>query len=164
MIKRWTGTWGTMIFQYTPTLFLHLLSISLPYVVWIISDLAKYRSKSRYRRKLISRMYIYLTLSTLLMPAALLTSFDAVINYFVNTDDVQNLFMKMFLPASGAFFINYVVQTALLKNFEDIIRVFNICLYFWGIRSWPQISPREKLQACELSQFYFEYEYPFMLR
>ncbi|KAL0484465.1 11 TM domain-containing transmembrane protein [Acrasis kona] len=162
-VRSWSGNGGNVLFQYMPTFFLHLTSVLLPYVVWIVSDLAKYRSKSRYRRKLIFRMYVYLTLSTLLMPAALLTSFDAVINYLKNQKELEKMFNRMFLPASGAFFINYVLQTALLKNFEDIIRAFNIILYFWGIKSWPQVSPREKLSACELSEFYFEYEYPFYL-
>ena len=90
----------------------------------------------------------------------LLTSFDAVITYLKDGHQLRAMFRKMFLPASGAFFLNYVLQCVLLKNFGDIIRIVNLFKYMWGMRTWPNITPKEKLLACELSEFYFEYEYP----
>jgi hypothetical protein len=93
----------------------------------------------------------------------LLTGFDAVITYLKDGHQLRTMFRKMFLPASGAFFLNYVLQCVLLKNFNDIIRVVNVFKYIWGMRSWPNITPKERLQACELSEFYFEYEYPYMI-
>jgi hypothetical protein len=158
-----SGHVGTAIFQYLPTLMLHIFSIGMPYVIWYMSEFSKYRSKSRYNRKLMSRMYIYLVLSTLLMPSMLLTSFDAVLTYLKDKENIRQMFTKAFVPASGAFFINYVIQSALLKNFGDIIRVVNILNFVWGVKHWPYTTPKEVLKACELSEFYFEYEYPYMI-
>ncbi|KAG2392209.1 hypothetical protein C9374_012461 [Naegleria lovaniensis] len=161
--KESAGEFGSVIFQYTPTLALHLFSIFLPYGIWYAQDFSKFRSKSRYMRKLISRLFIYLVLSTLIMPMLSLTSFDAFINLVQQQGNISEMLSNMFLPGAGSYFFNFVLQTAILKNCEDILRVYNLIYYLWGTRYLPKCSPLQKLKACELSLFYFEYEYPFML-
>ncbi|KAL9658270.1 hypothetical protein ABK040_015593 [Willaertia magna] len=162
--KQNAGEFGSLLFQYTPTLLLHLFAILLPYGIWYAQDFSKFRSKSRYKRKLISRLFLYLAVSTLIMPMFSLTSFNTIIVNLVNAaGDIKGLLNNMFLPGAGVYLLNYVLQTALLKNFEDILSLYNIIYYFYGLRRAPNCSPLEKLKACELTLFYFEYEYPYML-
>ena len=106
---------------------------------------------------------MYLVLSTLIMPMLSLTSFDAFINLIQQQGNISQMLSNMFLPGAGSYFFNFVLQTAILKNCEDILRIYNLIYYLWGTKSLPKTSPLEKLKACELSLFYFEYEYSYML-
>eukprot|EP01027_Heterolobosea_sp_BB2_P002542 GEZU01003821.1.p2 GENE.GEZU01003821.1~~GEZU01003821.1.p2 ORF type:complete len:408 (+),score=98.01 GEZU01003821.1:1-1224(+) len=68
----------------------------------------------------------------------------------------------MFLPESGAFFINFILQLAFVKNIlEDLIRVPDIIRYLYRRRR--AVTDEEKREAPRVARFTFEYEYAAMI-
>ena len=51
------------------------------------------------------------------------------------------------MPFSGAFFINLLLQMALLKNFESLIMIKDLVMYafYWAIST----TPKKSLDAAE---------------
>jgi type III secretory pathway component EscS len=101
-------------------------------------------------------------MATLILPSLLLMTLDGIIIYLKDSYSINRALRKMFLPASGAFFINYILQNAILANTENLIRLEDIVIYIWKTRInlyRKPLTPAEKLKAASLIEFKFESEY-----
>jgi hypothetical protein len=131
-------------------------------VIGIATRWQSYPCRSEYKRVLLTRKFMYFVMSTLVLPALLLSSLDGIISYFKEDASLRGALAKMFLPTSGAFFINYILQNAILKNTEDLIRTEDALWYIWKTRINIHRRPltlAEKLKVAEFSDFSFEGEY-----
>lgn len=159
-IRQNTGYLGDLIFQYFPTLFIFILSILFIPFIYYITQISKYKTKSKFERVLLTRVYTYLMITYLLLPALLLTSIDGIIQYLKN-DNIIKMFETIFLPSNGAFFVNFMIQFTLLKNFQDLVRFGDIIYYlYYYIFAY---TIKEQYFAAEAPFFLFSIEYAFML-
>jgi hypothetical protein len=95
-----------------------------------------------------------------------------VIDYFTGKMKVQTTLHDLFVPASGTFYINLLLQKALLKNTLDLFRIANLVYYAWKMRFtrswWSQLgirrylTPLQRLKWAELNSVYIEEEYSYM--
>jgi len=173
-LLRLTGTVGNLIFQYIPSLVVLIASSIMPSIIYFTAINSKNNTHGFVQRKIVERSYIYLVLSTLIIPSILLTSFDGIVKYFTGNEIWEKAFQNLFLPASGSFFINILLQKGLLKNSLDLYRIPNLIFYVIDIRFaqkiWRRIFPKiarymtavEKLKAAEQTALYLEYEYAYM--
>lgn len=67
----------------------------------------------------------------------------------------------MFLQSSGAFFVNYVLQRALLTTMVDLWRLAELA-YAWWLRS-RAVTARERLSAAAAWDFEFGQQYAMQL-
>jgi hypothetical protein len=103
---------------------------------------------------------VYLILSMFFMPAFLLTSVDGIVTY-LRVGNIEEMFRLVFLPTNGAFFINLILQMAMLSNFQSLIRLYDVFMY---VLSWCwAVTPRERFDAAEEPYFAYSLEYPYLL-
>jgi hypothetical protein len=168
-MKKLLGPIGSLLFQYLPTLALLISSMTVPYAIILLSNAAQQKTHSNTRRLILKRTYTYLIISTLILPTMLLSSVDAAIQFFLSFNDPSQAFGKLFIPASGAFFINYILQRAILKNMIDFLKIGDVLKFFYSSKlsilfsSAGMISPQEKLQKTEVSALNIELEYAYHL-
>eukprot|EP01080_Neovahlkampfia_damariscottae_P002589 gene2589-3550_t len=155
-----SGQLGNFFFQYIPTLTVLIYSTFLVEIVKFITGFAKYRTNSKFSRMVMFRMFIYLTLSVFILPTLLLGSADGVVQYFKSSGDIEKMFKLMFMPFSGSFFINLLLQMALLKNFESLVMIKDLVFYafLWAIST----TPKKNLEAAESIDFKMSTDYSFM--
>lgn len=162
-LKQASGYTGDLLFHYLPTLLLFLVTQLLPMTIPILTSLEKYKAYSEESRVYLLRLFVYLILSTLVLPVCLLTSLDGILRYFQTEgsgEDWRTLFDRLFLPQSGAFFLNYVIQYALLGCFVDIIRMKDLIKYFY--LRFKSVTEEEKEQATTIAEFDLPLEYGYL--
>jgi hypothetical protein len=167
-----TGKLGDFIFQYIPTLIVLITSTLIPIVIVKLTLAAQNLTYSIVQRRILWRSFLYLVLSTLIIPSLLLTTIDALKIYFNGKRSILELFTQLFLPGSGAFFINIIIQKALLSNSLALFRIGSLVFYLIGTRFTGRIwelfrmrrfiTPLEELKAAELHCFILEQEYAYM--
>ncbi|EFC40403.1 predicted protein [Naegleria gruberi] len=139
-------------------------------IIPLLTRFEKYKSYSEESSVYLLRLFIYVVLSTLILPVLLLTSLDGVIRYFEQfshsvsgsgDSNWQALFDYLFLPQSGAFFINYTIQYSLLGCFVDMIRLKDLIIYFY--LRFKSVTEEEKENATKISEFDLPLEYGYMI-
>lgn len=104
-----SGALGALVFQYMPTLLLLIASLLIPLIIIALTMFEKNKSRGQIQRLILERIYVYLILSTLVLPVFVQASMSGLASGFVN-GGVTAAFGNMFLPYGGAFFVNYVLQ------------------------------------------------------
>jgi hypothetical protein len=159
-LKGFNGTGVDLLLQYLPTLLLFIISNTLPYALYYLSSIEKYKSHSKINRVNLLRLYIYLLLTTLILPSLLQVSIDSIIQYSAD-NDVTDIFNNVFLPASGVFFVSYCIQYMLLGNSIDILRITSFIKYLW--RRSHAITEEEKEESLQVAEFDSGFEYSFLI-
>eukprot|EP01080_Neovahlkampfia_damariscottae_P004112 gene4112-7398_t len=152
---------SNFIFQYFSTLILVFLSFFIP--GWIIPSLTKWErrnSKSEIKRVIQIRNFICLILSSLIIPAMLLTTIDEILIY-LQYQKFESIFIRMFNISSGSFFISYLIQYSLIGNSLDLLRLNDIFFYLY--KHVKAKTPREMKESIETLQFDSFFEYSFNL-
>jgi len=160
-IRSASGYTGDLLFHYLPTLLLFLFSQVIPMSIPMLTKIEKHLFYSQESRVYLLRLFIYLLLSTLVLPVLLLTSLDGVIRYFEGSEDWKAALDRLFLPQSGAFFLNYVIQYTLLGGFVDIIRLRDLVMYLY--LRFKSVTEEEKEKAATISEFDLPMEYGYLI-
>jgi hypothetical protein len=110
------------------------------------------------------KVYVFLILMVLLLPSLGLTSAKALIERVVQTSDQSFRWQCLFPVDNGAFFINYVLQSALLGNAMELLRIPELVLYFLTTIFYTR-TPAEYEAARQqiLFDFSFGVRYPRIL-
>jgi hypothetical protein len=159
-IEHLTGYLGDLVFQYLPTFLLFILTLLIPTFIPILTEMEGYRTYSRELLVKLFRLFIYLLLSTFILPSLLLTSLDGIIKY-LQKDNVYAALQNIFLPSSGAFFLNYAIQYFLLGDFIDLLRLRDFFTYLY--RKWTAVTPKERLNALKVGDFDLAMEYAYLI-
>lgn len=115
---------GAILFAYLPTLFLLAVTTILPLVIWFSSMFEGHHTVSSTHKYLVVKTYVFLLFSVLLLPSLFLTSLDALIRKgWDNRQHLNVLFSGLFLPNSAAFFINYIIQMAIVGQIVEVMRL-----------------------------------------
>jgi hypothetical protein len=160
-VRPFIGQRGDIVFQYLPTLFFQILSSLLSTVVWKVTQFSKYKTKSKYSRTVLFRLYVYMILGVFLVPTLLLTSMDGILKYFQTEKDIIEMFQMLYVPSSGSFFINLMIQMAFLSNFQDLIMIMTLLQYlvYWAISK----TPKQAYEAANILAVGYSSEAAFIL-
>jgi hypothetical protein len=131
----WHHIYHAIVYQYLPTLLMFLISILLTTCIMLTTTLDHYKTMSEMGRTTMRRGYIYAVIAGLLLPSFWLSSIDGIAELIAHGELAIDTFSRLFLPASGAFFMNLVIQRALLKGAADVLRLHDVILYLWHSRS-----------------------------
>ncbi|KAL0487829.1 9 TM domain-containing transmembrane protein [Acrasis kona] len=138
---------GDLLIQYIPTLLLVILSNVLPLILYYLSGIERYKSKSQIHRINLMRLYVYLCLTTLILPSLLQLSINSIIESTLK-NSFEEVLYRIFLPAAGAFFLIYSIQYVLLGNTADVLHA---------------ITEEEKEEATNVAEFDSGFEYSFLI-
>jgi hypothetical protein len=113
---------ASFLFAFAPSLLLYLITLLLPSLIRMLTEFEGHRLKSTVTHRCLVRNFVYLLLSSLVLPTISLTLIDAIHEY-EQTHDMGKTLSAAFLPESGLFFLAYVIQAAFLGNALDLLRV-----------------------------------------
>ncbi|XP_041947940.1 CSC1-like protein 1 [Alosa sapidissima] len=117
--------------QFFPTLLLWMFSTLLPLIVYCSTKEEAHYTRSRENKVMIYKLFIFLLLMVLILPSLGITSLDML--QILLFDDSYKGRIKLecvFLPDQGAFFVNYVITSALSGAATELLwfplnKVFN---------------------------------------
>jgi hypothetical protein len=169
-----SGALGALIFQYLPTLLLLLASILIPMIIIALTMFEKNKSRGQIQTLILKRIYVYLILSTAVLPILVQASMDGLVNGFVNGGaNYALIFGNIFLPNGGAFFINYILQKLLIGNMLGYVMIGLLIKYLIGARFttpyWKKLkmyrymTPLEHLDSAEAPDLNIEMAYANLL-
>lgn len=149
--------------EFFSPLLLVISALILPVIVTFASSYLPNKTISQHNHSTMWKVYFFLLLMVLVLPSLGLTSAMALLESVATKDKFR---WKCLFPVdNGAFFINYVLQSALLGNAFELLRLPELFIYFYYTLIWTK-SPAEYEAARQqiLFDFSFGVRYPrFML-
>jgi len=167
MFKEIGGSLAGFFFQYLPSLLILVSSALLPILIYQLTKTENLKTYSEFRRILMVRVSVFLFFNTLILPILALASISGVITYFAGSKNVLDTFSKIFVPESGALFINFILNKTLWGLYFTLVHLVPLLLYIaktafsnknWGKRR-RRISPGKVLNSVEAYFFNVETEY-----
>lgn len=121
------------IAKYLSSLILILTSGALPSIVAWASCLLPYKTISAMNHSIMWKSYFFLVLMVLVLPSLGFTTAAEILNSLTAPDSHSGQFkwQCLFPVDDGAFFINYVLQAALVGNAVELLRVTDCLVYFF---------------------------------
>jgi hypothetical protein len=174
-VNYWNGYLITFVFAYCPTLLLFVIWLMVPKLIIAYTRATPHKTHSRMHRLILKRTFAFLVLSTLIIPIIALGIIDGVVKYNIQlTRNWGEIFTLLFMPTSCAFFVNFVLHKAILKNALDLYHFGALSRYMWITLISPfikypfdkrmrQITPIRRLDAAESVDLHIETEYAYML-
>lgn len=157
----WFGTLTTGLRNVSPTLtayvsplLLIMVALILPVIVTFASTYLPYKTISEQNHSTMWKVFLFLVLMVLVLPSLDLTSASALIQMLYSVDHFR--WECLFPVGNGAFFINYVLQSALLGNAFELLRLPELFIYFYYTLIWTK-SPAEYENARQQILFDFQF-------
>eukprot|EP00741_Cyanophora_paradoxa_P002924 tig00000655_g2838.t1 len=135
---------------YLPSVF--LLAIFWLFL-YVLEESARYEgqfTKSRIHRSIMHKSFVYLVLNTLIMPALVMTSLNSLVT---RGSDLLDTLGRMFIVNSGALFISYIIQAALLGGSMELSRFGEMVGRSFLL--WRAVTPEERAAAVQPWPFEF---------
>jgi hypothetical protein len=118
-----------LLTEYFSPLLLVLAALILPVLITFASTFLPYKTISEQNHSTMWKVYLFLLLMVLVLPSLGLTSAKALVESFASGKKFR---WKCLFPVdNGAFFINYVLQSALLGNAFELLRLSELIIYFY---------------------------------
>eukprot|EP00762_Andalucia_godoyi_P006660 ANDGO_06140.mRNA.1 CSC1-like protein At4g35870 len=117
------GILTSIVFSFVPSLLLYLISLILPSLIWFLTTLEGHRTYSQIQYKSSQRNFMYIVLSSLVLPTVAISLADFIQKYQSNGSSLESTVANAFLPESGLFFFLYVMQAAFVGSSLDLLRL-----------------------------------------
>jgi len=114
---RYLPIWLT---DFLPTLMLWTFTALLPVVIAWADLLVGHWTRSGQNHAIMKKTFWYLLFMVIILPTFGFTSAQAYIDFLLRNGDLN--WECIFLPDSGAFFVNYVITTAMIGSGLELIR------------------------------------------
>lgn len=145
--------------KYLSTLLLIIASNVLPSIVTLASAYLPYKTISAMNHSIMWKSYFFLVLMVLILPSLGFTTAAEILNAVTSTEGKFN-WQCLFPVDDGAFFINYVLQAALVGNALELLRIPECLLYFYFTFFWNYSAAEyENSRQRILFDFYFGTRY-----
>jgi hypothetical protein len=112
----------------------------IPLLIYPLTRISKLKTHSAYHRLISWRIYGFLLLATLIFPTLFFSYSVGFTELLLQVRNLGELLSAFALPSTGVFFINYVLQKAILKVCDTIIvtKIPELCRF---IQHWWCNSP-----------------------
>ena len=114
---RYLPMWLT---DFLPTLMLWTFTALLPVVIAWADLLVGHWTRSGQNHAIMKKTFWYLLFMVVILPTFGFTSFQTYIDFLLRNGELN--WDCIFLPDSGAFFVNYVITAAMLGTGLELIR------------------------------------------
>ncbi len=117
------------------------------------------------------KVFFYLLFMVLILPSVGLTSLRGLLQLFIDSSQADhekpsNSTLKwncIFLPDNGAFFVNYVVTSALVGTALEFMRFSELFMYAFRLLFARSMAETPSVRAANLYEFPFGFNYGWML-
>ncbi|XP_050426981.1 calcium permeable stress-gated cation channel 1-like [Adelges cooleyi] len=149
--------------EFMPTLLLLTVTALLPALVIRSDDWLRHWTRSKRNHSIMRKTFVFLLFMGLILPSLGLTSAHALLELALQTGMETYRWRCVFMPDKGAFFVNYVITSALIGTSLELIRFPELFMY--GLRLSTARSKAESHSARKLvlSEFSFGVQYAWML-
>lgn len=146
-----------------PTLLLWTFAALLPVIVVKSDQWMNHWTRSERNHAIMRKTFVFLLFMVIILPSLGLASVQTFLEYALTKKDEYVRFHCLFLPDKGAFFVNYVITSALIGTGLELIRFPELFLY--AVRVALSRSRAETISARKLVlwEFPFGVHYAWML-
>ncbi|TRY76367.1 hypothetical protein TCAL_11352 [Tigriopus californicus] len=153
--------------DFLPTLMLWTLSALLPIIVAYSDWWMGHWRRSVENLWIFRKVYFYLLFMVLILPSIGLTSLRAMLEFFIHSqsDPDENMlkWSCIFLPDNGAFFVNYVITSALVGTALELMRFSELFMYAIRLMFTRSVAETPSARKANLLEFPFGFNYGWML-
>ncbi|XP_059545394.1 calcium permeable stress-gated cation channel 1 isoform X1 [Myotis daubentonii] len=155
-----------IITQFFPSLMLWAFTVILPLIVFFSVFLEAHWTRSNQNLVIVHKCYIFLVFMVIILPSMGLTSLDVFFRWLFDIyylEEASIRFQCVFLPDNGAFFINYVITSALLGTGMELLRPGSLFLYTTRLFFSQSEPARVHIRKDQAMEFQYGREYAWML-
>lgn len=157
--------------DFIPTLLLWTMSALLPILVAYSDWWMGHWRRSVENLWIMRKVFFYLLCMVLILPSVGLTSLRGFFQLFIESAQSDHLMpgnstLKwncIFLPDNGAFFVNYVVTSALVGTALEFIRFSELFVYAMRLSFARSVAEITSVRTSNLYEFPFGFNYGWML-
>ncbi|XP_067019887.1 CSC1-like protein 2 [Acropora muricata] len=151
--------------QFLPTILLWSFAAVLPATVSWSSYFEAHWTRSKLERSVMVKTYIFLLLMIIVLPSLALTSADALFHLTLDgkLPEFQSRLACVFLPNNGAFFVNYLVTSALIGTALELCRFPELVSYAGNMACARNEGEKRLIRKEAVREFPFGQQYAGML-
>lgn len=151
--------------QFLPTILLWGFAAILPAVVSWSSYFEAHWTRSKLEHSVMLKTYIFLVLMIILLPSLALTSADALFHLTLGEkmSEFQSRLACVFLPNNGAFFVNYLITSALIGTALELCRFPELVSYAGNMACARNDGERRLARKEAVRAFAYGQQYAWML-
>ncbi|XP_013411385.1 CSC1-like protein 2 isoform X2 [Lingula anatina] len=152
-----------ILVQFLPTLILWSFSALLPWLVYYSDQFVGHWTRTAEHHTVMRKIFIFLILMVLVLPSLGLTSIKAFFEYTVSNQTKEIRWECIFLPDNGAFFVNYVITSALIGTGLELMRFPELSLFVIKLLCARSHAEQASVRRSVLWEFQFGQNYAWML-
>lgn len=152
-----------LISEFLPTLLLWTLAAVLPVIVAYSDKWLAHWTRSKQNYSIMTKSFGYLLFMILILPSLGLTSAQAFLDWTLHYEDENYRWECIFLPDKGAFFVNYIITSALIGTALELIRFPELIYYLWMLCTAKSQAETPYIRKHIVDVFPFGVHYAWML-
>lgn len=152
-----------LLADFLPTLLLLSMSALMPVIVAFSDELMSHWTKSKQNHATMYKTFFFLLFMVLILPSLGLTSAQAFVEWSIQTQNITLRWECIFLADKGAFFVNYVITSALIGTALELLRFPELAMYVWRLLRIKSEAEKTTIRKEILSVFPFGIHYAWTL-
>ncbi|KRT82348.1 hypothetical protein AMK59_4453 [Oryctes borbonicus] len=149
--------------EFLPTLLLLTMSALMPVIVAYSDQWMSHWTKSKQNLATMNKTFFFLLFMVLILPSLGLTSAQAFVEWSLQPKNKTMRWECIFLEDKGAFFVNYVITTALIGTALELLRFPELAMYVWRLLWMKSKAEKVTIRKQILSIFPFGIHYSWTL-
>lgn len=152
-----------LLSDFLPTLLLLSMSAVMPVIVSYSDEWMSHWTKSNQNHATMYKTFFFLLFMVLILPSLGLTSAQAFLEWSTQTHNYTLRWECIFLADKGAFFVNYVITSALIGTALELLRFPELAMYAWRLLRIKSEAEKTTIRKEILSEFPFGIHYAWTL-
>lgn len=149
--------------EFLPTLLLLSMSALMPVIVAYSDEWMSHWTKSKQNLATMHKTFFFLLFMVLILPSLGLTSAQAFVQWSLQPKNITLRWECVFLADKGAFFVNYVITSALIGTALELLRFPELAMYVWRLLRIKSEAEKVSIRKEILSEFPFGIHYTWTL-
>lgn len=163
MHDNWIKKVSPVLSEFVPTLLLLSVSATLPVIVAYSDEWMSHWTKSKQNHATMHKTFFFLLFMVLILPSLGLTSAQTLVEWSLQTKNQSVHWECIFLADKGAFFVNYVITSALIGTALELLRFPELAMYTWRLLRIKSEAEKNSIRKQILSEFPFGIHYAWTL-
>lgn len=152
-----------LLAEFLPTLLLLSMSALMPVIVAYSDEWMSHWTKSKQNHATMYKTFFFLLFMVLILPSLGLTSAQAFVEWSIQPKNMTLRWECIFLADKGAFFVNYVITSALIGTALELLRFPELAMYAWRLMRIKSEAEKTTIRKEILSVFPFGIHYAWTL-
>ncbi|XP_068239271.1 calcium permeable stress-gated cation channel 1 isoform X1 [Palaemon carinicauda] len=149
--------------EFLPTLLLWTTAALMPVIVSYSDQFMTHWTRSAENHSIMRKTFIFLLFMVIILPSLGLTSAKGFMEWVVKPQNGTFRWECIFLPDNGAFFVNYIITSALIGTTLELIRFPELFMYIVRMGLSRSEAETASVRRAILYEFPFGVQYAWML-